>query len=245
MAAPPVNDTSATATVIGGLPYSVSVDTAEATVGADDLAIGCGVDPTTQTFSHSVWFEYTPAEDETILIDTSGSSYDVAGAVLPAGAPDTPVACFFTGTTVALEGGITYLIDLLEVGDTGGGTLQLSVTAPDVPEPQLTLAPVGKVDRAGTATLAGTLTCDPGSFVSLDATFTQVIGRRTAVSAFGGLYGEPITCDGTPQPWSLELTPWEGRLRPGPGSASVFVVECREFCGSASVTASVVLRMAP
>jgi hypothetical protein len=245
-AAPPGNDTSAAATVIGALPYETEVDTTEATLGDDDSAIACGTDPGTQTFSHSVWFAYTPSEDQTIAIDTSASSYPVAGAVFPAGAPGTPVACFLGSTLVPLTGGTTYLIDLVEIGDAGGGTLRLSITEVDIPEPELTLAPVGRVDRAGTATLEGTLTCDPGtSFVWLNATYTQVIGRRTAVNAFGELFGEEFVCDGTPQPWSVALTSFQGPLTPGPGSATVFVSACRELCGSAEVTASVVLRRSP
>ncbi len=160
--------------------------------------------------------------------------------------PELPNACFLGGRTAHLAAGVTYLIDLLEFGDAGGGTLRLSITELDVPEPQVTLKPIGEIDRAGTATLEGTLTCDPGSFVSLSASFTQVIGRRTAVGAFGGLFGEPpIVCDGTPHAWSVELTPYAGRLRQGPGSASVSVFACRELCGFAEVTASVVLRTAP
>ena len=241
-AAPPANDTSAEATGIGALPFVAEVDTTEATVGADDAAIACGTDPGSQTFSHSVWFEYTPPEDQTIVIGTSESSYAVAGAVFPSGSPETPVACFLGSALVDLTAGTTYLVDLVEIGDAGGGLLRLSVTEADIPEPEVTLDPVGLVDRAGTATLSGTLTCDPGSFVWFNANFTQVIGRRTAVIGFGQMFGEEITCDGTPQRWSLPLTSFQGALTPGPGSATVGISACRELCGSAEVTASVVLR---
>ena len=241
-AAPPGNDTSAAATVIDALPFEAEVDTTEATMGGDDAAIGCGTDPGTQTFSHSVWFEYTPPEDQTIAIDTAASSYAAAGAVFPAGSPETPVACFAGSTLVSLTGGTTYLIDLVEIGDAGGGLLRLSVAEVVFPEPEVTVDPVGQVDRAGTATLSGTLTCDPGSFVWLSASFTQVIGRRTAVTAFGQVFGEDITCDGSAQRWSMSLAPFQGALTPGPGSASVAISACSELCGSAEVTRSVVLR---
>jgi hypothetical protein len=244
-AAPPANDTRATATVIDELPYTAEVDTTEATIGEDDAAIGCPVDPGTETFSHSVWFAYTPAEDQTIGIDTSASSYAVAGAVFPADDPALPNACFIGGTTTHLAAGVTYLIDLVAFGEAAGGTLRLAITELEVPEPQVTLDPIGRVDRAGAATLRGTFTCEPGSFVWLDASFTQVIGRRTAVSAFGGMFGEELICDGTPQAWSVTLVPFEGRLRQGPGSASVMLFECRDLCGLAEVERSVVLRTAP
>ena len=128
-------------------------------------------------------------------------------------------------------------------GDSGG-TLEVAIAELEIPEPQLTLDPIGEVDRDGTATLHGTLTCDPGSFAGLSASFTQVIGRRTAVGGFGGLFGEELICDGTPQRWSVAVIPFGGRLRQGPGSAAVTVHECRELCGFTEVTASVVLRTA-
>ena len=73
--------------MIGSLPFSDTVDTTEATLDDDDASLGalCGVDPTL-TFSNSVWYAYTPSTDQTVAIDTSGSSYSVAGAIVT-GAP--------------------------------------------------------------------------------------------------------------------------------------------------------------
>ena len=144
-AAPPSNDTFANATVIGSLPYSDTQDTTEATVDADDVSLGtgavCPVDPTLP-FSNSVWYAYTPSADQTLQIDTSGSSYSVAGAVVT-GTPGTFSAvaggCFLGGTIVTLTAGATYYIDLLQFGDGSGGTLQLSISEVIIPTAELTV----------------------------------------------------------------------------------------------------------
>ena len=118
--------------MISSLPYSEGVqDTTEATLDADDTSLGtvCSVDPTS-TFSNSVWYAYTPSTDEMVRIDTNGSSYGVAGAVVtgtPGAFSAVPGGCFPGGTTVALTAGTTYYIDLLQLGAGSGGTLHLSL----------------------------------------------------------------------------------------------------------------------
>jgi len=165
--------------VIGSLPYSDTQDTTEATVDADDASLGtvCPVDPTL-TFSNSVWYAYTPSADQTLQIDTSGSSYSVAGAVVT-GTPGafSAVACFISGTIVALTAGTTYYIDLLQFGAGSGGTLQLSISEAIIPTAELTVDRSGRFSKAGTATLTGTASCSAGASAFLGATLTQSVGR--------------------------------------------------------------------
>lgn len=68
-AAAPPNDDFYSATVITSLPFSVTVDTTEATTGPNDPS-PCGYYP-----YNSVWFSFTPASDTTISIDAFGTHY--------------------------------------------------------------------------------------------------------------------------------------------------------------------------
>jgi hypothetical protein len=235
-AAPPANDTSAGATVIGALPYSTSVDTTEATVGADDAAIGCAIDPGTQTFTHSVWFAYTPAEDQTVAVETFGSDYTVAGAVVPADDPGSPLACFLTSTSVTLEGGTTYLIDLLQFGDAGGGTLQLTVA--ELIPPEVTVSGTGRLGPGGTATVQVTVGCAEYAFV--DGTLTQRVGPVASVS--GSVFFMPVACG---EPYPVTFTPVGGRFRGGPATLSLVAGVCDPSCRFAQVEARVLLRRGP
>jgi hypothetical protein len=245
-AAPPSNDTFAGATVISSLPYSDIQDTTEATVDADDasLATVCSVDPTL-TFSNSVWYAYTPSADQTVRIDTSGSSYSVAGAIVtgtPGAFSAVPGGCFIGGTTVALTAGITYYIDLLQFGAGSGGTLQLSISEAIPPDPVLTVDPAGSFSQTGTATLTGTASCAPGSSAFLEATLTQSVGRIATITGSGALFAE-IVCDGTAHAWSITVTPFSGLFRGGKAIATVSLFACNAFtCDVAEATHEVQLR---
>lgn len=69
VAAAPANDNFANAVSISTLPYSNSHSTAGATTEAGEPSPCGGIAAT-------VWYTYTPAENETVAIDTSSSDYD-------------------------------------------------------------------------------------------------------------------------------------------------------------------------
>ena len=180
-AAPPANDTVAGATVISSLPFNAIQDTTEATLDADDesLQTVCPIagDPTF-TFSNSVWYAYTPSVDQTIMIETRSSDYNVAGAIVTGtvGAfSAVPGGCFLGSTTVDLTAGTTYYIDLLQFDAGSGGTLQLSVTEVITPEATVTVDPSGSFSKTGTATISGTATCTAGAFGFLGASLAQSV----------------------------------------------------------------------
>jgi hypothetical protein len=244
-AAPPSNDTFANATVINSLPYSDIQDTTEATLDADDTSLGtvCSVDPTS-TFSNSVWYAYTPSTDQTVRIDTSGSSYSVAGAMVmrTAGAfSAVPAGCFIGGTTVALTAGTTYYIDLLQFGAGSGGTLDLSVSEVIIPTAELTVDRAGRFSKTGTATLTGTATCSAGASAFLSANLMQSVGRIATITGSSGLF---LECDGAAQPWSITVTPFSGLFRGGKATASLFLSACDTntgVCGFDEVTREIQL----
>src|SRR4051812_39489218 len=73
VAAPPPNDTFAGATVIRSLPFSDIRDISEATVDADEAALALLCSGPNSSIRHVVWYAYTPAEDETVAVDTFAS----------------------------------------------------------------------------------------------------------------------------------------------------------------------------
>ena len=93
--------------------------------------------------------------------------------------------------------------------------------------------PRGTFDaRTGAATLTGTYTCAPSEggtveYALLDVQLTQRAGR---VYIQGGGFVEPLTCDGTEQPWTI-TTEWSnGLFKGGKAEAQIFA----EACGGGS-----------
>jgi len=74
--AAPVNDNLATATNISHLPYTQQQSTAEATNEPKEKSLPCS-----ESAGKSVWYRYTPKENQQVIFDTFGSDYDTALAV--------------------------------------------------------------------------------------------------------------------------------------------------------------------
>jgi hypothetical protein len=72
------NDDFADATVVSSLPYTDIVDTTTATIETSDPTPSCR-----GYRNKSVWYEFTPTEDGTIVADTIGSDYTI-GTILSA-----------------------------------------------------------------------------------------------------------------------------------------------------------------
>ena len=123
-AVPPANDELATATVIGGLPFSEALSTVEATTNLDD--------PVCVDDDASVWYAYTPPTTAWLTADTIGSDYDTTlGAYTGTPGDLTEVACnddavgLRSRISFLAEAGVTYY--LLAAGWDGGGNLVLSL----------------------------------------------------------------------------------------------------------------------
>jgi len=105
------------------------------------------------------------------------------------------------------------------------GTASAAVT-------QLTIDPVAQLSPGQLhAYLTGTVTCDPGDSVSMSG---QVVQSKGA-SGFG--FGTGPTCDGTPQPYTIDVGgggfPFpgitSGVFKPGKASAQVTASVCAPF----------------
>ena len=243
LAAAPSNDEFAGATVIAGLAYNETLDTTEATTDAADAELNatCGA-PATDA---SVWYAFTPAADIGVLVDTTGSDYP-AGVIVATGSPgafDPVITCGPGMVGFFATAGTTYYLlvfDDQEDGVGNGGSLVLSVTeAPPPPEIDINVDPVGTFNpQTGSVTLTGTVTCTDGAFAFVEVQLTQQVGRFTV----RGFSFFEIACDGTAQPWTVEVSGETGLFKGGHAVAVTFGQACNFDCGSTFEETTVRLR---
>jgi hypothetical protein len=243
LAVAPGNDTYAARTVVGTLPFSESLDTTDATTDADDAEANaqCGA-PATDA---SVWYELTAAEDGFVVVDVSGSSY-TAGIIVATGAPGAfaVLTCGPGAIAFPTTAGETFAIlafDDQADGSGNGGTLNITIdTAPPPPTVDLTVDPIGHFTSSGSAIISGTVTCvGIADFTSIDVELRQRVGRFV-ISGFGST---PFTCDGTTQPWSVEVFASNGLFKGGHAVSVTSAIACGAIdCGFDSEEATVRLR---
>ena len=235
LAAPPSNDTYAGRTVVGSVPLTQSLDTTEATTGADDVELNaqCGA-PATDA---SVWYEITAQTEGGLVVDVSNSSFS-AGVIVATGSPGnwTVLSCAPGAVSWFPVAGETYTILVFDdQGDGGGNGGVLNVTidvAPAAPTIDVTVNPVGEFDaRTGSATITGTVTCTGEALFSyLDVEVRQAVGRMSTVTGYATV---DITCDGTTYPWSVEVLPVNGKFVGGRAASVTFALACGNIgCGA-------------
>jgi hypothetical protein len=242
-AAPPSNDLFTGATPVTSLPFTDSLDTTEATTDADDAEANaeCGA-PATDA---SVWYQLTATADELLVVDVSGSDYS-AGVIVVTGVPGafTLVTCGPLAVAFATTTGETYSIlafDDQEDGGGNGGTLNITIDlAPPPPTVDVTVDPVGQFTSSGSAIISGTVTCEgDAEFTSLEVELRQRVGRLI-ITGFGAT---DFACDGTTQPWSLEVFGQNGIFKGGRSVALTFAIACGAIdCGVDVEEATVRLR---
>ena len=137
-------------------------------------------------FSNSVWFSYTPSSSQLIQIDTSGTNYSAAVAVLT-GSPSgfSAVSCSLGGSTFSASPGTTYYIDVAQFGGGSGGTLSLALNALPDPISAFAVDGSGSFDKSSrAATVTGTITCSPGAFAFGSGQInTDAHGRNASIGS--------------------------------------------------------------
>jgi len=133
LAAPPANDDFASATIIGSLPFSDSVDNTEATNESGE-PIFCNSSPQT------VWYSFTPATNAVVRVDMNGSSFsDTIFSIFVASGPGfgglSILDCrsFGNSMTISVQAGTTYFIQAGNIFNGSGGDLHLNLE--EVPPP--------------------------------------------------------------------------------------------------------------
>jgi hypothetical protein len=235
LAAVPGNDTFAGATDITAIPFTETIDTTEATTDADDAEMNvadCGA-PATDA---SVWYTITPSADAFLVADVSSSNYS-AGAIVATGSPGSFsfVTCGPGAVVWDAASGVTYSIlvfdDQLDGSGTGGSlTINVDVVPPP-PDVSITVNKRGMFDaHTGGARVSGTVTCTgDAEFSFIDVFMRQKVGR---FFIDGEGFIEGFACDGSTQPWSVDIFPFNGVFKGGRTATVTFALACGQFlCG--------------
>ena len=176
-AQPPPNDTFGHATQINSLPFSQTLDTSQATTDSTDAeALAACAIPLPVTVAATVWYQYTPSADQSLLISTDGSSYGAGVAVLT-GSPGTlsAVACFPAPLgTFSAKAGQTYHIAVADTSGGSGGTLNLSVGALEAP----TISAISAAGNSACALTSG------GGVKCWGSNFSGELGNGTTNNSF-------------------------------------------------------------
>ena len=241
LAAAPSNDLYAGATPVT-IPFSQSLDTTEATTDADDVEANanCGA-PATDA---SVWYTIDGA-DNGVVVDVSSSNYS-AGVIVVSGTPGSFVleTCGPGAVAFFAASGTTYsILAFDDQGDeTGnGGTLEINIEEiPPPPTVDVTVDPVGRFHKDGTATISGTVTC---SGEAVDS-FIEVQVRQTVGRVFINGFGfTGFACDGETNTWSADVFPDNGTFRGGRTATVTIATACGVFdCSSTFAEFTVKLR---
>ena len=159
----PVNDDYTSPVIIdpAALPYTVSLDTT-LTTPTNDVEAATSPEPVLSICNlvskgyFTVWFEYTPTQDETIYLDTLGTDYDTVITVWTEDNGNfTGVACFDdisaeiyqSAGSLNVTAGTSYLIEVAEWSNVGGGQLEFRVNTSLTTPPTVTVTSVGLLPR--------------------------------------------------------------------------------------------------
>ena len=223
-AAPPANDTSATATAITAFPFSETVDTTEGTTDEEDAALnsGCGAPAT----NGSVWYKLE-ASAPAYVVDVSGSNY-LAGVIVATGTPGSLSLVTCGPDSIGFEataGETYYVMAFSDDPAVVGGQLAISVNESEpAPKVSMTVDNVGKVNKkTGTATISGTYTCiGQADQVIFQGKLQQEQGDAQISGLFERL---DLTCGGTAD-WSVEVTPDSGKFKRGQAATIALTAGC-------------------
>ena len=124
----PSNDDMASATVVGSLPYTDTVDTTDATLEGLEPTYDCGY-----TMAATVWYSYTPGTSGPVYVNTLGSAINNAVHVFNQSGM-TLVDCDANGADSRVlftaAAGTTYLISV-GGSDGGAGSVVISIEEPE------------------------------------------------------------------------------------------------------------------
>ena len=227
----PPNDTFEQATVISSLPFSQILDTSEATTDSTDAEAGASCGVPSVTFAATVWYEYTPPVDQSLVVSTSGSSLPRRWCGVLTGSP-----------------GSLSAVDLLprpwdRLGDSGsdlphrGGRHRRGQRRHAEPfrldagvrTQRRSLRPVRPQDggrnchrhprRPPPHARVGSRSSFPGPCPS---------GRAATTTADTGANPMNVPCNGAlpSQQWSITFTPLDGKFKGGPADVSADAVNC-------------------
>ena len=246
----PANDSINSPTVVGGLPFSDTIDTSGATGEPADPA-SCWYPEAGRDFA-TVWYSWTAPDSGPIGAATWGSDYDTTIYV---GTPDgnggiDVLACNddtrFLQAAVRFDAvaGETYLVAVgaSVFGEGVGGELVFTLDVGPVPATAgVAFDPAGDFAK-GKVFFEGTVNCGSDASLShlLVVELVQRSGNRQtgAGTAFLDIEG----CPGEDIPFEVEVPTDIGHFHPGVAAAQVIWVACNNFeCANETVDLEVTI----
>lgn len=232
------NDDFDSATVIGALPFTDTVDMTQATTAADDPLL-CFGDPSSPF--GTVWYSFTPTFSglvrPTVTYLANLSLYTGERGSL------TLVSC--GADAYEVTAGVTYHFMLGSlVSDLGETTLALDRHFP--PQVALTVNSTGFVNpKTGVATVSGTLSCSDGAFIGDDqaqGSLSQLFARRVTIQGSFDITS-PLACTGETISWSATVIGTNGLFAPGQAHVFATATACDPVsCGDTVVDQDIQLR---
>ena len=222
-AAPPTNDDASGAITLT-IGETVTQDTTEATTDEQDAALNANCEaPFTNA---SVWYTFTAASDDPVLLDMTRSDY-TGGFLVFEGAPtvDSLVTCGADDVAVYQTSGTTYNVMVISDTEVNGGNLVLSLSNPP-PPPRLRLhiAPQGQYHH-GAARIHGRYRCRGADYSSVSASMVQRF-KRLKISSYDWT---ELQCDGKVRQWRLRMVSDVGRYGKGHARVRVNADACGYF----------------
>ena len=222
-AVPPTNDAIANAVAVGGLGFTATADTREATSDGNDP---CGI-------AGTVWYVFQPTETSRVLIDTTDSGYDSSVAVLTGTLGNLSVRKCRDGSAfginerfvLTMHAGATYYIAAgaccygieededapeVQVGPGGDLVLRLLKAPPEVTlRATVDSAPVAT--RLGSARVRGSVVCGARA----DAYVSVIIRQRQGERIVTAGRGRSVPCPTRPRTWKVVLQNDAYAFQPG------------------------------
>ena len=231
----PANDNFDSATIITGVPFTDTVNTAKATTENNDPE-ECIND------GRTVWYSFSPEQDVLVQASTIGSDFDT---VLSVFVSSTEFQCTIEQElSFEASAGETYFFMIDSFGGGSGKNLVFSVDASPIIDIEVSIDAIGKLDsKTGMITIGGTLECSESSLVALSGVVVQGNANRTNFAR--GFYDESASCTaGEPAAWSTSIAASTGKFKPGESVVFVNASGCGVLtCDEESVSRIVAIKV--
>ncbi len=199
---PPPNDDFDHPTVIPSMPFTVGQSATNATVAPDD--------PFCVVRNQTVWFAFTPTQNQRLEANTFGSDYDTTlsvytgtrGALTQIGCNDDSNGTLQSRVRFDAVAGTTYYFEVSSFFPVSSADLTFNLL---LAPPPLSIAPVvtqfGSVGPStGTASIFGFVTCTQPAFVTISGQLKQTHGNVPVTGFFSAF----VPCNGT-TPWGANI----------------------------------------
>lgn len=218
-AAPPPNDTLDTATAITSFPFSERIAITEAGTEPFDaqLAPVC----TDGAAEHTIWYRFDATEEGILDLTATTKGWESAIAISP-GLPvdeESFTTCGTGEAFIEVQPGQTYYIAVY-ARNVGIATGTLTFRADFHPKSVFTTIGSVSLTPGGSIAVSGTYTCSakkPFGFV--------VVSVAPDTHNENNVQLDGVTCNGSPQPYSVEVPPVKGRWR-GTLAVEAFTFVC-------------------